>query len=232
VIEYDPVKSARNKRLRGFGFDAAGFLFDGLFMEEVDGRRDYGETRFIATGPLPGLGDRLFVVVYSWRDGRRRIISFRKAMTEKPEDTVIVTREMAEAALAEMMTPEALARIDAITDEDIAAQIAADPDVAPELDDAWFERAQLVIPLRDRRALTPVAVRFDHDQMWVQIEDGRTLGIPLAWFPRLLHGTPEQREAVELSRSGLHWEELDEDISIAGLLAGRGDQTRGRRAAA
>jgi hypothetical protein len=78
----------------------------------------------------------------------------------------------------------------------------------------------------------PLAVRFDDYSFWVDLEDGRTLGIPLAWFPRLLHGTTKQRRAVELSRDGLHWEELDEDISIAGLLAGRGDMTRtGRQAA-
>lgn len=68
--------------------------------------------------------------------------------------------------------------------------------------------------------------------MWVDLEDGRTLGVPLAWFPRLLHATPEQRQAVELSRRGLHWEALDEDVSIAGLLAGRGDMTHPGRAAA
>ena len=62
--------------------------------------------------------------------------------------------------------------------------------------------------------------------MWVELSDGRTLGVPLAWFPRLLHGTPAQRDQVTMSSRGLHWEELDEDISIAGLLAGRGDQTR------
>lgn len=78
----------------------------------------------------------------------------------------------------------------------------------------------------------PLAVRFDDDTMWVDLDDGRTLGIPLAWFPRLLHGTPEQRALVELSRDGLHWDELDEDISIAGLIAGRGDQTSARKAAA
>ena len=78
----------------------------------------------------------------------------------------------------------------------------------------------------------PMAVRFDDYSFWVDLDDGRTLGIPLAWFPRLLRATPEQREAVELSRDGLHWEELDEDISIAGLLAGRGDLTRpGKQAA-
>ena len=68
-------------------------------------------------------------------------------------------------------------------------------------------------------------VEFDEDQMWVRLEDGRTLGVPLAWFPRLLGGSSEARRAVWISPSGLHWDELDEDISIAGLLAGRGDQT-------
>jgi hypothetical protein len=78
----------------------------------------------------------------------------------------------------------------------------------------------------------PLAVRFDDDNFWVDLADGRTLGIPLAWFPRLLHGSSELRAKVELSRAGLHWDELDEDISIAGLLAGRGDQTRVRKSAA
>ena len=78
----------------------------------------------------------------------------------------------------------------------------------------------------------PLAVRFDEDSFWVDLADGRTLGVPLAWFPRLLKGAPELRAKVMLSPSGLHWDELDEDISIAGLLAGRGDQTRARRAAA
>jgi hypothetical protein len=76
------------------------------------------------------------------------------------------------------------------------------------------------------------AVRFDEDAMWVDLDDGRTLGVPLAWFPRLLHGTAEQRSEVRISPSGLHWEELDEDISIAGLLAGRGDRTLFRKRAA
>jgi len=64
--------------------------------------------------------------------------------------------------------------------------------------------------------------------MWVELSDGRTLGIPLAWFPRLLKATPAQRSRFELSGggSGLHWPDIDEDISLAGLLAGRGDQTR------
>ena len=74
--------------------------------------------------------------------------------------------------------------------------------------------------------ISPTAVRFDEDTMWVDLTDGRTIGVPLAWFPRLLSATEQEREQVELSRLGLHWEHLDEDISIAGLLAGRGDLTR------
>jgi hypothetical protein len=75
------------------------------------------------------------------------------------------------------------------------------------------------------------AVRFDDDQMWVELEDGRTLGIPLVWFPRLLRAAAEARAQVRISPSGLHWEGLNEDISIGGLLAGRGDLTGVRRQA-
>ena len=64
------------------------------------------------------------------------------------------------------------------------------------------------------------SVRFDNDSMWVELSDGRTLGVPLAWFPRLLHATPEQRDACRITGRGLHWSELDEDISVSGLLAG------------
>lgn len=71
--------------------------------------------------------------------------------------------------------------------------------------------------------ISATSVRFDEHAMWVELSDGRTLGIPLAWFPRLLGATPAEREQVELGRGGLHWDALNEDISIAGLLAGRSD---------
>ena len=67
------------------------------------------------------------------------------------------------------------------------------------------------------------SVRFDDDSMWLELSDGRALGVPLAWFPRLLHGSVDQRQQVTISSRGLHWEALDEDISVAGLLEGRGD---------
>jgi uncharacterized protein DUF2442 len=77
-----------------------------------------------------------------------------------------------------------------------------------------------------------MSVRFDEDSMWVDLSDGRVLGVPLAWFPRLLHSAPEQRQKVRISPRGLHWEALDEDISIAGLLAGLGDQSADPRVTA
>jgi hypothetical protein len=69
--------------------------------------------------------------------------------------------------------------------------------------------------------VSATSVRFDEYTMWVDLTDGRTLGVPLAWFPRLLHASPAEREQVELSRVGLHWETIDEDVSIAGLLVSR-----------
>jgi hypothetical protein len=72
---------------------------------------------------------------------------------------------------------------------------------------------------------SPVRVRFDADSFWVDLSDGRVIGVPLAWFPRLLNGTEEQREQVRLSSRGLHWDALNEDVSIAALLAGLGDQS-------
>jgi len=66
-------------------------------------------------------------------------------------------------------------------------------------------------------------VWFDQDAMWLELADGRRLAVPLPYFPRLLHATPEQRGRYELSGggSGIHWDSLDEDISVAALLAGR-----------
>ena len=69
-------------------------------------------------------------------------------------------------------------------------------------------------------------VSFDGDSMWVSLSDGRVLGVPLAWFPRLCGASAEALQQYELTVGGIHWEALDEDISVAGLLAGRGDRTR------
>lgn len=76
---------------------------------------------------------------------------------------------------------------------------------------------------------SPKNVTFDADSFWVELSDGRTLGIPLAWYPRLLNATAAQLTDYELSPRGIHWDALDEDISVSGLLAGRGDQTHRRK---
>lgn len=61
------------------------------------------------------------------------------------------------------------------------------------------------------------------DTLSVDLSDGRTISVPLAWFPRLVHGTPEERSKWRLigKGRGIHWEDLDEDISVEGLLAGK-----------
>jgi hypothetical protein len=68
---------------------------------------------------------------------------------------------------------------------------------------------------------------FDNENMWVALADGRQLSVPLMFFPRLLNATSEQRNNFELSGggTGIHWEEIDEDISIPGLILGNKDLT-------
>ncbi len=83
-----------------------------------------------------------------------------------------------------------------------------------------------------RRSYRPTAalaksVEFDDDMMHVALTDGRVVGVPLVWFPVLHAATPEQRAAVQIGGGGvgLHWPELDEDLSVAGLLAGADPQS-------
>lgn len=66
-------------------------------------------------------------------------------------------------------------------------------------------------------------VRLTEDALVVDLVDGRTISVPLAWYPRLAHGTEAQRLRWRLigEGEGIHWENLDEDISVEGLLAGR-----------
>lgn len=67
-----------------------------------------------------------------------------------------------------------------------------------------------------------VNVKFDDDTFSVDLVDGRTITVPLAWYPRLLHATPEQRENWSLAGGGygIHWPEIDEDLSSKGLSEG------------
>lgn len=79
MFEVDEAKAATNMKKHGLPLDSAQLLFDGPFVEEEDGRFDYGEARFVATGPVALFGDRVCVAIYTWRGPVRRVISFRKA---------------------------------------------------------------------------------------------------------------------------------------------------------
>lgn len=67
------------------------------------------------------------------------------------------------------------------------------------------------------------SVRVTEDTLHVDLSDGRTISVPLAWYPRLVHATQEERQDWRLIAKGhgIHWESIDEDISVEGLLAGR-----------
>ena len=80
---------------------------------------------------------------------------------------------------------------------------------------------------RLRRAYVPTtalakSVRFDQDMMHVDLTDGRIISIPIRWFPLLREATPEQREHYEIGGGGisLYWPEIDEELSVANLMAG------------
>jgi len=71
---------------------------------------------------------------------------------------------------------------------------------------------------------TPLAssIAVSDDELTVRLVDGRTISVPLVWFPRLLHATATQRANFEVlgDGEGIHWPDVDEDISVAGLLRG------------
>ncbi|MBU2026931.1 MAG: DUF2442 domain-containing protein [Proteobacteria bacterium] len=66
-------------------------------------------------------------------------------------------------------------------------------------------------------------VLVTEDTLTVDMSDGRTISVPTAWYPRLLHATPEERTNWRMigRGHGIHWEDIDEDISVEGLLAGK-----------
>jgi hypothetical protein len=81
--------------------------------------------------------------------------------------------------------------------------------------------------LSSTRAYVPISalastVEFDDLMMYVHLTDGRVISVPILWFPILSRATPEQRAVYEIGGggTGLHWPEIDEDLSVAGLVAG------------
>jgi hypothetical protein len=79
-----------------------------------------------------------------------------------------------------------------------------------------ISEVEIVVPAAENVALTA-------DTLSVELSDGRTISVPLAWFPRLLHATSQERRHWSLigRGQGIHWDDIDEDISVEGLLAGR-----------
>jgi len=70
---------------------------------------------------------------------------------------------------------------------------------------------------------TAVKIRVTEDLLVGELSDGRTISVPIAWFPRLLHGTVKERNHWRLTGAGrgIHWPDLDEDISVENLLTGK-----------
>lgn len=73
------------------------------------------------------------------------------------------------------------------------------------------------------RMATAQRVIVTEDALIVDLTDGRTVSVPLAWYPRLLHGTPEERNNWRLigKGNGVHWPDLDEDISVENVILGK-----------
>jgi hypothetical protein len=68
-----------------------------------------------------------------------------------------------------------------------------------------------------------ISVKVTDDTLSVDLEDGRTILVPIVWYPRLAHGTPDERANFQISSAGygIHWPDLDEDIGVEGLLLGK-----------
>lgn len=73
----------------------------------------------------------------------------------------------------------------------------------------------------DHKLLEPVSAHCTATTLVVELADGTMLSTPLWWYPPLLAASPEARNRIELSPSGVHWPELDEDLSIDGMLKGQ-----------
>ncbi|MEN8168282.1 MAG: DUF2442 domain-containing protein, partial [Pseudomonadota bacterium] len=75
----------------------------------------------------------------------------------------------------------------------------------------------------NRETPSAIDVSVNKDTLSIDLADGRTIAAPIAWFPRLLHATPEERENWRVigKGQGIHWEDIDEDISVESVLAGQ-----------
>jgi hypothetical protein len=78
----------------------------------------------------------------------------------------------------------------------------------------------VIVPVAPPRATNVIVT---DDTLTVDLEDGRTISVPIGWFPRLAHGSPEERARFQISGAGrgIHWPDLDADIGVEGLLVGK-----------
>jgi putative transcriptional regulator len=136
-IEFDPAKDARNIAVHGVSLADMEQLLSGFTVEFEDGRFNYGETRIIALGEING---RVFVCVYTMRGTIYRPISLRAATGRNVMST---TRRKA----AKPHHDPDWAAIDRLTDAEIAAQIAANPDAAPDVSDWPIDKAVISEPV-------------------------------------------------------------------------------------
>ena len=75
----------------------------------------------------------------------------------------------------------------------------------------------------DIKSVRAENVRISEDTITVDLSDGRTIAVPVAWYPRLVQGTPQERENWQLigRGEGIHWPDLDEDVSVENMLLGQ-----------
>lgn len=81
-------------------------------------------------------------------------------------------------------------------------------------------KVQYSMPEEEMQPDYPVAVRVDHEMLWVTLYDGRVIGTPLAWYPWLHKMTLAELMDCELSTDGIHWPQRDIDLGVEGMLAG------------
>lgn len=85
----------------------------------------------------------------------------------------------------------------------------------------WHARAVALAAVVDRlESVEASHVTVGDERLTAELQDGRTISVPLAWYPRLANGTRAERRKLEIGPSGIHWPDLDEDISYKGLLLG------------
>ena len=85
-----------------------------------------------------------------------------------------------------------------------------------------MRRTEMADSTADLTVSIAAKVASTDDTLTVALTDGRVISVPLGWYPRLVHATPKERDNIELYGDGtIHWPDLDEDISVEGLLAGR-----------